>query len=282
MKFAFFTNKGPVREHNEDAIFAMDNVVSNCDMISPIAYDTKNAYVTKNDNGNYGFVVVDGMGGYEGGEKAAQIVASAFMEHIHIFPLLFHSEDWNISTSEAKNKITAILFNAAKKIISDAKDNPELSHMGAVCAGIVFCNENMLVFNCGDCRVYGQLDNHLEKLSHDHSLVQELFDRGEIGENDMRTHVRKNIVTACVSTNLNYLDIFFREISYEEKYKRIFICSDGVWEALSVAELEKCFCEDSSESADNMAEKLLALQERCHDNVSFIIIDTENTKHYSS
>ena len=258
MKFAFFTNKGPVREHNEDAIFAMNNVVSNCDMISPIANDTENY------NDNYGFVVVDGMGGYEGGEKAAHIVASSFMEN---------SENWNIPTSEAKKKVTAILIEAAKKIISDAKDNPELSHMGAVCAGVVFCKDNMLVFNCGDCRVYGQRDHHLEKLSHDHSLVQELFDRDEIGENDMRTHLRKNIVTACVSTNPSYLNIFFREISCWQEYERIFICSDGVWEALSVSELEECLCEDSSESADSMAEKLLALQEQCHDNVSFIILE---------
>ena len=188
-----------------------------------------------------------------------------------------HSEDWNISTSEAKNKIISIIIEAAKKIISAAKDNPELSHMGAVCAGVVFCNKDILVFNCGDCRVYGQRDNHLEKLSHDHSLVQELFDSGKIEENNMRTHLRKNIVTACVSTNPSYLNIFFREISYSHEYKRIFICSDGVWEALSVVEFEECLCENSLESANNITEKLFALQEHCHDNVSFIIIDMENT-----
>ena len=209
------------------------------------------------------------MGGYEGGEKAAHIVASAFMEH---------SEDWNIPTSEAKNKITSIIIEAAKKIISAAKDNPELSHMGAVCAGVVFCNKDILVFNCGDCRVYGQRDdNHFEKLSHDHSLVQELFDRGKIEENDMRTHLRKNIVTACISTNPSYLNIFFLELPYSHEYKRIFICSDGVWEALSVVEIEECLCENSLESANNITEKLFAFQERCHDNVSFIIIDMENT-----
>ena len=258
MKFVIYTDKGFVRKHNEDAIFAADNVISGCDMVAPIESNTEN------HKSSCIFAVIDGIGGYEGGEKAAYIVANSFMEN---------SEDWNIPASEAKNKITSILADASKRIIYAAKNNPELSNMGAVLAGIIFCNENMLIFNCGDCRVYEQRNYHLEKLSHDHSLVQELFDRGEIEENDMRTHLRKNIVTACVSANPSYLNIFFRELPYGNEYKRIFICSDGVWEALSVAELEECLCENSLESANNIVKRFFTLQERCRDNVSFIIID---------
>ncbi len=44
--------------------------------------------------------------------------------------------------------------------------------MGAVLAGIIFCSDVMLSFNSGDCHTYAQQGEYLEKLSHDHSIVQ--------------------------------------------------------------------------------------------------------------
>lgn len=258
MKVVFYSNKGFVREHNEDALFVAGNIISGCSMTAPVEIDTESP-----DNC---FVVIDGMGGYEGGEEAARIVATSFIENFR---------SWNISISAAKGKINSILNNAIQKIADVVNDKPELATMGAALAGMALCNDGILVFNCGDCRVYRQQGQYLERLSHDHSVVQELFDKGEIEEDDMRTHVRKNIITACVSTEVDNLNIFFREI-LRKGNERFLVCSDGVWEAMPIDEIEECLCKITLETANNLAQKLLDLQEHCNDNISFIIIENTN------
>ena len=253
MKAVFYSNKGFVREHNEDALFVAGNIISGCSMTEPVEIDTESP-----DNC---FVVIDGMGGYEGGEQAARIVATSFIENFG---------SWNISTSAAKGKINSILNNAIQKIANVVNDKPELAAMGAALAGMAFCNDGILIFNCGDCRAYRQQGQYLERLSHDHSVVQELFDKGEIEEDDMRTHVRKNTITACVSAKVDDLNIFFRETSYKGN-ERFLICSDGVWEAMPIDEIEACLCENVLDTANGIVKKLFNLQGECRDNISFVI-----------
>ena len=255
MKAIIYSNKGPVRDHNEDAIFAVGNVISGSSMASPseISAETSEGC----------FTAIDGMGGYEGGEKAARLVALSFLEDM---------EGWNLPMKEGKDKINRILADAVRHISNVVAGKPDLKSMGAALAGVAFCADGVLVFNCGDCRVYRQQGEYLEKLSHDHSVVQELCDRREIDEEAMRTHPRKNTITACVSANLADLDIYFREIPNIQAGQRFFICSDGVWEALPIDELESCLaCKSDAEAADTLSKKLLELDSECRDNVSFLI-----------
>ena len=257
MNITFFTNKGGVREHNEDAMFLAGSIISCCSMTAPVMAYTESA--------DRCFVVVDGMGGYHGGEKAANIVASSFA---------FNAEDWNIPVKAAQEKITRILETASRKISEAVNINPQYSSMGAALAGIVFCSDGIVVFNCGDCRVYVQNGEYLEKLTHDHSFVQELCDRGEITEEEMRTHQRKNVITACVSQNTDDIHIFFRTVPLSQKHRRFLLCSDGVWEALPLEAIEKCCAKDSVyEAGNSLANCLLNLQTECRDNVSFLFAE---------
>ncbi len=90
----------------------------------------------------------------------------------------------------------------------------------------------------------------------------------------MRTHPKKNAVTACISAQAADLDIYIREILHKGN-ERFLVCSDGVWEAMSIDEIEECLCENVLETANNLAEKLFDMQEQCNDNISFIIIENE-------
>lgn len=257
MKAVIYSNKGPVRGHNEDAVFAAGNVISGCSMSNPVELNTETPGGC--------FVAIDGMGGYEGGEKAARLVALSFLED---------AESWDLPAKAAKEKITVVLKRATQKIVDDVAKNPALSSMGAALAGIALCSDGVLVFNCGDCRVYRQQGEYLERLSHDHSVVQELCDRGEIEEEAMRTHPLKNKITACVSSDTSFIDIYFREVSQAQGSQRFFICSDGVWEALSLDNLEGFLAgKSSSEAADALSKRLFEVGDACRDNVSFLIVE---------
>ena len=254
MNITFFTNRGGVREHNEDAMFLAGNIISCCSMAAPVTAETESA--------DKCFVVIDGMGGYHGGEKAANIVASSFASD---------ADGWNIPVKATQEKIMHILETASREISEAVKINPQYSSMGAALAGIVFCSDGILAFNCGDCRVYVQNGEYLEKLTHDHSFVQELCDRGEITDDEMRTHPRKNVITACVSQNADDIHVFFRTVPLSQKPRRFLVCSDGVWEALPLEALEKYSAKDSMyEAGSFLTSCLLNLQSECRDNVSFL------------
>ncbi|MCR4817340.1 MAG: serine/threonine-protein phosphatase [Fretibacterium sp.] len=257
MKAIMYSYKGPVREHNEDAVFAAGNVISGCSMLNPAELNTETPGGC--------FAAIDGMGGYEGGEKAARLVAMSFLED---------AEDWDITMKDGKDRINNILKNAVRHISDTVAVKSALASMGAALAGIALCADGVLVFNCGDCRVYRQQGEYLERLSHDHSVVQELCDRGEIDEDAMRTHPAKNRITACVSADLSFLDLYFREVRKKQGTQRFFFCSDGVWEALSIDELESCLAGKSCiEAAEALSGRLLELGEACRDNVSFVIVE---------
>ena len=264
MKVVAYTNMGPVRDHNEDALFAGGNVISGTSMPGPQEID-EGAFPGC-------LVVIDGMGGYEGGELAARLVANSLLEEAQEAGVRMR----DIAAEIAKERIAGALRRAVRHITRAITETPGLSPMmGATLAGVALCSNGVLTFNCGDCRVYRQQSGYLERLTHDHSLVQELCDQGDIDEEGMRTHPRKNTVTACVSADLAYLNVYFRRVPYATG-GRFFLCSDGVWETLPVEGLESCLRGQTlMEGATTLAGALLAPGSGCRDNISFFFIDPE-------
>lgn len=256
MKTVFYSNKGAVRDHNEDAVFANGSALCDGSMASPCELET--------DKSCGCLAVIDGMGGHAGGGTAARLAASAFLSGADLAEVPF---------DEAEDEINGIVEEASMLMQNAAAEDGSLASMGAALAGIAVCGDGVLVFNCGDCRVYRFQGGYLEKLSHDHSIVQELFDSGEIDEDAMRTHPRKNVVTSAVmaDNSLKSTDVFFRKLP-RASAERFFICSDGVWEALQLDDIESYLSDDDMKrSSAVLAEALL--RAGCSDNVSFILAD---------
>ena len=244
----FYTNRGCARKANEDAVFVGGCAVCGANMAAPSYIDIDKEI----------FCVIDGMGGYFGGVEAARITAQAFQ-----------------AAEEPDNKIwlESILQRALQRMREAVSCSPELAGMGATFAGAVIDRDkkSIFVFNSGDCRVYRLQGGFLDKLTHDHSRVQELFDRGEISEEEMRTHPNKNIVTAGVIADEIFATEFFcREFPLKDGDK-FFACSDGVWEALPIDEIEKSLSGGDMLAACSELQKNLFLAE-CGDNVSFVLV----------
>ena len=265
MRVALFSHQGPVREHNEDTIFSGGNVISGCSMFAPVVFNTEIPYGC--------FAVVDGMGGERGGEVAAKLVAESFLKYTNC---------WNVSIETAKKQIDSALVHSMHRMVEIADQRPDLRSMGAAVAGVTFCAEGTLIFNSGDCRVYSLHDGALEKLSHEHSVVQDLFDEGRIDEEGMRHHSQKNILTGCVSTSYEYFETYVHKLPSNIEHGKFLICSDGVWEALSKKELEDILLNQEGKqgnsdehfeaTAKTLANRMLWLGKGCRDNISFILV----------
>jgi protein phosphatase len=212
------------------------------------------------------FAVADGMGGYAGGALAAEIIALTLSEaaQAHSLKKLFAPA---LDIREDEKTIRSLLEASTRKMAAAARDAPEMARMGAVVAGILLREKSALVFNCGDCRVYRVSGGATERLTREHSIVQALYESGEIDEDGMRSHPQKSIVTSSVSPGSeDGFELSVRAVS-RCRGDEFFICSDGVWEALGAQRLAP-WLTDPAMDARGLLDDLLS--SGCNDNVSFI------------
>jgi protein phosphatase len=244
----YYTSRGPTREENEDAILIDKRVF--IDTPKPQSFVFENRGV---------IMVADGVGGYRGGAMAASILAGSLSD----LPL-------NLKEDEVRSAVISACEEAAKKMRAKAEVDFGLCNMSSAAAGVYVGESYIVAFNCGDCRVYRLIKPYLNKVSHDHSAVQMLFDQGLIEEDEMRSHPRKNVITSSIGAGDNVNEIFFKRISLIPPLK-LFLCSDGVWEALSKEKLEEILSEPTYLSAPNLTNELYKAQ--ATDNISFVILE---------
>ena len=259
MKVVFMTHRGTVREENQDAVL-VSGIVRMGDMDTP--------EVCGIDFGERPILlaVIDGMGGHEGGALAAKIVTETLAEKASRKDLFGACIDVN----EDERVLRQIFAEAVRRMKAKALGNLRLSKMGATVSGVLLREKSALVFNCGDCRAYRFSDGNLERITRDHSIVQELFEQEEISEEEMRRHPRKNIVTSLISADLGEeFELYVREFSLCEGGS-FFLCSDGVWETLPSRQLTALLAQDIPlvDLAQSLFDTLMAAS--CRDNVSFI------------
>jgi protein phosphatase len=258
MRAAFVTHRGAVRSENQDAVL-IAGTVKNGDMDH-----IETAEITSFPAC---FAVIDGMGGHAGGAAAARILAETFADSRR-----GERFGQKFDPDEDRKVLTEILKEASERMSCESREDPALSEMGAAMAGLLIRENRAAAFNCGDCRAYRfQRGSGIERLTKDHSIVQELLDMGEINEDEMRTHPRKNIVTSAVTAGrtgrTEKPELYVRGLSRTDEDEYL-ICSDGVWETMPADELGGFLSGPFPESAGELLKALMSSE--CRDNISFI------------
>jgi len=247
MEIAYFTNVGNVRKNNEDALLIQDKIVWNISL--------NKVYFEYIDSDYILLAVADGMGGHKKGELAARITLETLRK----------------LKPKTLDEIKQSIEEARKKLEMYVKEFPSAMGLGTALAGLVKNGYRGIVFNVGDCRVYKKIGKFLRRLTKDHTLVEELIDRGLLTEEEAKFFPNKNVLTSAVIGD-NYqtkMDIYLKEISIK-KNDIYLICSDGLWEVFEKEELERLFnSEDLREISENILKELKGKVLR--DNVSFIL-----------
>lgn len=206
------------------------------------------------------FVLCDGMGGHADGEKASRIVADVLGQPDDKGPD-FTVEDFGSKLDEAYDQL-------------DIADNGEARKMGTTFCYLRFNQAGCLVAHMGDSRVYHIRPNERQILykSKDHSLVQSLYDLGEITREEMKRHPQKNIVTRVMQPNLG--------VRYKPEIKQltdlregdiIYMCSDGMLERMEDEDLIEFFA-DPGRKEEEITEALRQATDGNNDNHSAWII----------
>jgi protein phosphatase len=159
LAFAARTDTGPVREHNEDAVFASPRLVA----------------------------VADGVGGAAAGEVASRVAIEA---------LALAEKSRLEGTVEDALAGAVAEGNATIAFIASAR--PATAGMATTVTAVALDQDGWTVANIGDSRAYLLRDGALTRLTRDDSLVQHLIDAGVVDEDEARDHPQRNVVTGVL------------------------------------------------------------------------------------
>ncbi len=169
----------------------------------------EDTYIAFPDHGLW--VVADGMGGHNCGEVASAIVVMHIAEQI-----------------KAGSKLPDTLQSAHHAVLSAVAEGIGEPGMGSTVVALKLNSNQYQVAWVGDSRAYLWNGKTLKQRSHDHSVVQQLIDSGEINEQEAANHPYRNIITQSLgSTNTEQvkIDTVNGQLSGNDK---ILLCSDGL------------------------------------------------------
>ncbi|SOC15794.1 protein phosphatase [Ureibacillus xyleni] len=241
------TDIGNVRTLNEDGFVINDVLIDEGD------------YFTDED-ANFLTVVCDGMGGESSGEVASFLTLKAFATTENI---------------QSKEDIKHLIEQTIQEdILRHIEKNPQTKGMGTTIAGVLCREHKITIFHVGDSRVYRFRDDFIRQMTKDHSLVQTLYDSGQISFEEKRTHPDRNILLR--SLGQKNVKVEFLELpSLTEVGDVYLLCTDGLTEYVSEDELERFLRE--SKPVDQLAQELvqLAIDRGGADNITVILIKRE-------
>lgn len=222
MNSYYLTDPGKVRTHNEDSVVILTN-----------------------KNGESLMIVADGMGGHRSGEIASSIVVS------HVGKSFSDKESLG-TKEEAKEWMKTVISESNVLIYKYTIDNPDSMGMGTTIVMSLVSKEFLLFGNIGDSSGYVLKNNHLHKITIDHTLVNLLVKSGELTEEEAREHPRRNVLMRALGTNMSVeMDIF----DVETDVDGILLCSDGLTNMLKDDQITQVLLEETP--VENKVKKLI-------------------------
>lgn len=208
------------------------------------------------------FVVADGMGGHNAGEVASKLAVDTVIDYVKK-----HSD-----FESGVGVLRQAILKGNEEIFKMQNKNKELSGMGTTITACLISNFVAYIANVGDSSCFIINSSGIEKVTKDHSLVQQLIDNGSITEEEANTHPNKNIITRALGTNSKVeVDIF--EIEINEPI--IFVmCTDGLSNDVNKFEIYDIVTKNTFEES---CEKLVDLSKLkgSKDNISVIVFKGE-------
>lgn len=254
----------------------MSRYIAHNDQLSPISFQISSNGVTdtgrvrdKNEDSilvhadENVWIVADGMGGHHAGDFASQTITnnlSLFKQHASLDDSILLLEENILNSNSIIRKKSFKLGRSAT--------------IGSTVVCVYIWNNLLFTFWAGDSRLYRYRDGKLERLTEDHSYVEELVRMGKIEAREAEEHPAANVVLKAVGIDDNLcLDFEYFEVEQDDIY---IICSDGLYKDLEETEITPII-ESNPENMAELSQSLLAasLDAGGTDNTSIITLKTQ-------
>jgi len=248
MEYFADTDIGKYREKNEDYLYAENNL----------------------------FIIADGMGGHMAGEVASRIAIETFIEN---FNSSLKDRSKKISdnkktdkqgSSQIKELLLKSIKNANREVYSKAILQPGYYGMGTTFTGCYIQQDKAYTIHVGDSRLYIKRGSEFNLLTSDHTIVGELFRRGEISYEQTFNHPQRNYLTNVlgvakdVDPDFNSYKVLPEDI--------LLLCSDGLNSMLKDEDIANII--DKYKDAKDIAKNLIkgAIKKGGLDNITVIVV----------
>lgn len=222
---------------------------------------------------NIGLVVLaDGMGGYKAGEVASAIAVNVVMEEVRNSLKQEPPEVLDRETGFCRGSLLVrdAVVKANDAIYETAQKQPQCQGMGTTVVAVLFYNNRMSIAHVGDSRLYRLRGGELTQITVDHSLLQELIDKGFYTVEEARHSNQKNLVTRAMGVEPG-VDTELQEEPVEPGDIYL-LCSDGLSDLVSDEEIHLTL-EEYSANLDEAADTLIqqANRQGGSDNISVLL-----------
>ncbi|MBR5951464.1 MAG: Stp1/IreP family PP2C-type Ser/Thr phosphatase [Actinomycetaceae bacterium] len=234
VRYAAFSDVGLVRLNNQDGAYASQNLL----------------------------VVADGMGGAAAGDVASSVTIA----HLASIDDDVHPAD------DLLPLLRVAIEDAHNELLNRAQEDSELEGLGTTCTAILRSDNKLAMVHIGDSRAYVLHEDELVQVTHDHTLVQYLVDKGDLTPEEAEVHPKRNII-------MRALGDFPGEVELDESVReaiagdRWLLCSDGLYGYVSAETIERTLKE--TENIEECGERLIsfALAAGAPDNVTIVLAD---------
>lgn len=223
-QFAYKTDIGKVRITNEDQAFALIN-----------------------SSGDVLLGVCDGMGGHNKGDYASRIAMETITS-------AFREKNGFINRLGVRMWINKTIRLVNSKIFNESLSNPEYKDMGTTLVLALFYKEYIFIVNIGDSRAYSIRFSDLKQLTEDQTYVEYLYKTGKISKEQMSVSDERHILMNALGT---FPSASFSVSVYQNLKNPILLCSDGLYNNVSEAEIHSCLRTD--ERIDQKIETLISI-----------------------
>ena len=183
------------------------------------------------------FVVADGMGGHAGGEQASAMAIDS-VETFILGTFKWFAELKEPGQDQVLADFQMALSEANARVLAEARDWPELRGMGTTLTLAYSLNDVLFVAHVGDTRCYLCRQAILYRLTHDHTLVEEMVRSGIVPIEDADKHHLRHVITNAVGGSSANLRVEVHKLQLEDS-DRVLLCSDGLTGMLTDDEINK-------------------------------------------
>ena len=235
------TDVGQSREHNEDAI----------------SWDTRLGLA----------LLADGMGGHNAGEVASILAVDSIKTSLAdvVTPEIVAS-----GVVDYKEAVVDAVSFANREINEQSLENPEYAGMGTTLVLVLFLNNGVIYAHVGDSRIYRFRNSKLQRLTSDHSLVQEMIDNGYLSHEEAKESTSRNLITRALGISEEVdVDIANETTEIGDVY---LLCSDGLTDLVSDQEISDVI-KNNRDDLEMVSRTLvdLANQKGGNDNISVVL-----------
>ena len=266
VEFGAVSHTGKVRAQNEDHFLVSKLSRKQQILLTNVPDEQFPEHFTED---GYSMIVADGMGGMAAGEVASRMAIATGVT------LFQKSPKWGfkINKREARelfHRVNTYLQEIDLALTKRSEEDRRLFGMGTTLTASYSSGVDLFVIHVGDSRAYLYRDGKLMQLTKDHTVAQAMADAGYIAHEEIRHHIKRNVLTNFLGGHHGKVKADVRWLRLRDR-DRLLLCSDGLNDMVDDASIARIL--NTHDQPPDAAQSLVdeALDRGGRDNVTVIV-----------